>query len=146
MVNYQNSKIYKIQSHLGDKVYIGSTTKQYLSQRMDVHRSAYKRWKQGKTEAKTSSFEVFDEYGVDNCTIVLLEVCPCNSKDESHAREAYYIKSMICVNHNMPNRTKAEWREANLDKTREYNLKYHDAHCEEKKEKWAFKKLQEISL
>ena len=130
MLNYQNSKIYKIQSHLGDKIYIGSTTKKYLSQRMDVHRCAYKRWKLGKTEQKTSSFEVFDEYGVDNCTIVLLEVCPCDSKDESHAREAYYVKSMVCVNHNI----------------REYNLKYHDAHSEEKKAKWASKKLEEKCL
>ena len=28
MVNYQNTKIYKIESHLGPKIYIGSTTKQ----------------------------------------------------------------------------------------------------------------------
>jgi hypothetical protein len=42
MVNYGNGKIYKIESHLGDKIYIGSTTKQYLSQRMDKHRSEYR--------------------------------------------------------------------------------------------------------
>ncbi len=48
MVNYENGKIYKIESHLGDKLYIGSTTKQYLSQRMDKHRTDYKQWLNGK--------------------------------------------------------------------------------------------------
>ena len=45
MVNYNNGKIYKIENNIDDMIYIGSTTKQYLSQRMDKHRSSYKRWK-----------------------------------------------------------------------------------------------------
>ena len=48
MVNYANSKVYKIWSTQGDKIYIGSTTKPYLCQRMDKHRSDYKRFKDGK--------------------------------------------------------------------------------------------------
>ncbi len=133
MVNYQNSKIYKIESPLGDKIYIGSTTKEYLSQRMDTHRSEYKSWKLDKLKKRTKSVEVFDEYGLENCIIVLLENCPCNTKDEIYSREAFYIKSMKCVNHNIPNRTIAEWREDNLDKTYEYNIKYYDAHKEQRK-------------
>ena len=46
MVNYNNSKVYKIWSHAGDKIYIGSTTKDYLSKRMTDHRSAYKLYKE----------------------------------------------------------------------------------------------------
>ena len=71
MVNYSNGKIYKIESHLGDKIYIGSTTKEYLSQRMDNHRGHYKVWKNGQGN-KTTSFELFDEYGIENCKIVSL--------------------------------------------------------------------------
>ena len=41
MNKYQNSKIYKIYSDLGDKIYIGCTTKQYLSQRMASHKYNY---------------------------------------------------------------------------------------------------------
>ena len=41
MVNYGNSKIYKIWSPNGDNIYIGSTTKKYLSQRMVEHRCDY---------------------------------------------------------------------------------------------------------
>jgi hypothetical protein len=60
MTDYTKTKIYKIESHLGDKIYIGSTTKEYLSQRMDSHRGNYKVWKDGKIN-KTTSFELFDE-------------------------------------------------------------------------------------
>ena len=37
--DYQNSKIYKIESHQGNKVYIGSTTEKTLARRMACHRS-----------------------------------------------------------------------------------------------------------
>ncbi len=43
MVNYTNSKVYKIWSTLGNNIYVGSTTKQYLSQRMDKHRECYRK-------------------------------------------------------------------------------------------------------
>ena len=54
MVNYANSKVYKIWSPQGDKIYIGSTTKIYLSQRMDKHRSDYKRYLNGNFHYITS--------------------------------------------------------------------------------------------
>ena len=77
MTNYNNGKIYKIQSHLGDKIYIGSTTKQYLSQRMTYHKSSYTAWK-AETGKKTTSFELFEEYGFENCEIVLIELFSCD--------------------------------------------------------------------
>ena len=58
MVNYENGKIYKIESHSGDMIYIGSTTKKYLSQRMDTHRTDFKCWKNGKHHFITS-FTIF---------------------------------------------------------------------------------------
>ena len=61
MVNYENGKIYKIESYLGDKTYIGSSTKQYLSQRMDSYITNYKSWKNGIYHFVTS-FTIFDEY------------------------------------------------------------------------------------
>ncbi len=124
MVNYNNGKIYKIESNIGDKVYIGSTTKEYLSQRMTAHRKNYNRWKQGKRDL-TTSFLLFDEYGLDNCTIVLLESCSCESKDELHAREAHYIRTITCVNKCIPGRTSAQYDEDNKDKIRERKQKYY---------------------
>lgn len=110
-MDYQKGKIYKIESHLGDKIYIGSTTKEYLSQRMTAHRGDYNSWKKGNNQGKISSFELFEEYGVENCNIFLLEQCPCNSKDELRAKEGYYIKILKCVNKLIPGRTVKENKE-----------------------------------
>ncbi len=104
-MDYQKGKIYKIESHLGDKIYVGATTKEYLSQRMTTHRKGYIQWKNGKFQ-NISSFQLFEEYGIENCQIVLLEICPCNSKDELNAREAHHIRNLQCVNKLIPGRTK----------------------------------------
>ena len=77
MVNYTNAKVYKIWSTQGDKIYVGSTTKQYLSQRMDSHRSKYKSYKENKYHFITS-FYLFEEYDIKNCFIELLEAKCCN--------------------------------------------------------------------
>ena len=37
MVNYQLSKIYKIVCNITGKIYIGSTTKKYLAERLAQH-------------------------------------------------------------------------------------------------------------
>ena len=108
MVNYGNGKIYKIESHLGDKIYIGATCKEYLSQRFQAHKHDYRRWKNGKAR-KVNSYEIFDLYGIDNCSIVLLEANPCNSKDELNARESFYIRNMNCVNKVIPDRKIEEY-------------------------------------
>jgi phosphopantothenoylcysteine synthetase/decarboxylase len=97
-VNYQNSKIYKIEQINGEGLcYVGSTTKQYLSQRLDMHRGKYKGWKNG-TAKYVDSFQIFDDYGVENCQILLLESFLCNSKDELKAKIAEYTKNLDCVN------------------------------------------------
>lgn len=118
-IDYNNGKIYKIESHLGNKIYIGSTTKEYLSQRMAKHRSDYNRWKKGKGSHVTS-YKIFDEYGVDNCFITLLESYSCKSRDELNSREGYYIKNMVCINKIIIGRTRKEYREDNKDHIKEY--------------------------
>ena len=121
--NFQNGKIYQITSHCGDKIYIGSTTKKYLSQRMDKHRSHYKQWKQNKA-GNITVFELFHEYGLENCQILLLELYPCNSNDELTSREGHYIRTMMCVNKVIPGRTQKEYHEDNkvqlLEKAKQY--------------------------
>jgi hypothetical protein len=101
--NYQNGKIYKIECPSGDEgdIYIGSTCKEDLSQRMIHHRCDFKRWKEGKRR-NISSFQLFDKYGIDNCVIILIESFPCNCIDELYAKEAFHIKSMKCVNKLIP--------------------------------------------
>ncbi len=141
-------KIYKIEAINGidEDIYIGSTTKKLLSQRMATHRQNYKNWKLEKT-GKCMSFDIFDKYGIDNCKITLLENVNANSKDELHAKEAFYIKNMKCVNKFIPLRTKKEWEEDNKEtlkeKRKEYN-EIHKEHIAEVKCKWILENLEHV--
>lgn len=101
MVNYSNGKIYKIEplvEHDEGDIYIGATTKQYLSQRMDTHRRDYNRFQNGKYHYITV-YQLFEKYGVENCKITLLENCNnITTKDELNSRETHYIQTLKCVN------------------------------------------------
>ena len=99
--------------------YYGSTTKERLCQRMAKHRTDYNSWKKDPVKYNpTTSFKFFEKYGVENCRIVLMELCPCDTKDELSIREAYYIRNFLCVNKNIPDR-----------KQPEYQKKYRDEHA-----------------
>ncbi len=112
MTTYDKAKIYKIVPDCEevncDDVYIGSTTKQYLSQRMAQHKYEYKKWKEGININKTMSCLIFDKYGPENCKILLIEEISCASKDELKAKEAEHIKNQRVVNKQIPNRTSKE--------------------------------------
>jgi len=120
MVNYQNGKIYKIVCNKTGLCYVGSTTKDFLSQRLTAHRGDYKQYKQGKKKYITS-VQVLEN---DDYEIVLLESYPCNSSDELHARERYYIENIACVNKNIPNRSHNEYVIDNYDKIKKYHKQY----------------------
>jgi hypothetical protein len=97
MVNYSNSKVYKIISAQTDKIYIGSTTKKYLSQRIDKHRYQMKFYESGKGKKYTS----FDILSYGDAQIILLEAFPnCTSVDELRSKEQMYIDRFrdVCVN------------------------------------------------
>jgi group I intron endonuclease len=139
MVNYQNGKIYKLVCHTTGKVYIGSTTKKYLSQRLTEHMSNYKSYlKTGKIG--NTSVEVLEN---NNFEIMLLELYPCSSKDELHARERYYCQLTECVNkYKNPGLTnelgKQEYgkqhREKNKESMKKYNKQYGETYYEKNKE------------
>ena len=110
--DYSKGKIYKIEpiiDHEEQEIYIGSTTKQYLSQRMVEHRRSFKFCQNNENGNKVSSFQLFEKFGIDNCQIVLLQEIQAKSKDELLAREAYYIKTLDCVNKYIPGRTRDEY-------------------------------------
>ena len=110
MSKYHQSKIYKIEpicEHEEDEIYIGSTTKKYLSQRIALHKCCHKKWNNNEYH-KFSVFELFDKYGDENCNIVLLEQFKCDDVDELRSKEKEYSKNMNCVNKYIPNRNKNE--------------------------------------
>jgi len=127
MTDYSKTKIYKIESLLGDKIYIGSTAKQYLSQRFAQHKIAYKAWKAGKA-FKVMSYDLFDLYGLENCNIILIEEFVCTSKDAKNAREAFFIKELNCVNKCIPGRTVKQYHSDHKDELITYQKEYYKIH------------------
>lgn len=121
MVNYSNSKIYKIVDNTNGNIYIGSTCKK-LCQRLGQHRQDYKRYLDGKYNY-VSSFKVLEN---ENFEIILIENCEnITNREELNARERHYIESLNCVNMFIPNRTQKEWIEINKDKILQNKKEYY---------------------
>jgi hypothetical protein len=98
--NNNDGKIFKIASlYCNDnEIYIGSTTKD-LNVILNLHKFDYKMWKNG-VNIYRASFILFNKYGLDNCKIFLLE--NMLSYNEIFEREAYYIKTLKCINNILP--------------------------------------------
>jgi hypothetical protein len=120
MVNYQHGKVYKLVSFQNDKVYVGSTCES-LSLRKAKHKHDFKRYLLGNYNY-VSSFEIVK---YDDADIILLENCPCETKEELHARERFHIEAINnCVNRHMPNRKRPEsyklYRQANIEAIKQH--------------------------
>lgn len=105
MPDYKNGKIYKIESFEGKCMYIGSTCQQ-LSRRMAGHR------RDNKVRHDCSSGEVLK---YEDAKIYLIELYPCNTKEELLRKEGEYIKMLDCVNKVIPARTVKEYYIDNKD-------------------------------
>ena len=119
MPDYKQGKIYKIVCNVTGKIYIGSTI-ETLARRLTGHRATYKHFKEGKGKYITS-FQIIEQGEFD---IVLIENCPCESKEELLRRERYFIESLECVNKQHPTRTTKEYIQDNIDKIRERRKQY----------------------
>lgn len=122
MPDYNNGKIYKIVCNLTKECYVGSTT-QPLSKRLTQHVTEYNRCLLGKSVA-TSSFPILERGNYD---IVLLEEVKCDNKEQLHKEERKHIEANVCVNHNIPTRTKYEYAKVNKDKIIKYKNDYREA-------------------
>jgi hypothetical protein len=107
MPDYNQGKIYKLIVDNYDKIYIGSTC-ETLSRRLGCHMSEYKKiLKTNNTYKKPKSYELFYKGQV---SIILLEDCKCDRKEQLLARERYYIEQNrdICLNMTTPGITNKE--------------------------------------
>ena len=167
MLKYNNGKIYKLiprVENVENEIYIGSTTKEYLFQRLDGHRQDYRNWKSGVSKNYMTSFILFEKYGMGNVKIVLVENVNCNSKDELIEHEAFYIRNTKCVNKVIPNRTRQEYKRTNKEeiilkdkvyrennrdvineKKRKYYLENKERLCLKERERYYKKKLEQIA-
>ena len=122
MVNYGNGKIYKIVRLSDDElIYVGSTTKHYLSSRLVEHKNMSK-YRPNIRVYKS----ICDNGGWENHAIILIEHCDCNSKDELHRKEREFIVSLKPIgNIVIPMRTKKEWTLDNKEKIKQNKKEYH---------------------
>lgn len=89
MPDYSKSKIYKLTCDDPGLIYYGSTTKNYLSDRLGQHN-----WDYRNNNIKSAK-PLYEKGGVK---IELIENYPCETKEELREREDYYIKNNQCVN------------------------------------------------
>ena len=128
MINYENSKIYKLTNTTTNQIYVGSTTRD-LKTRYREHLSRYKT----KTN-RIKSYLLFND--TDNVIIELLENVNCKNKKELHDRELHYIQSLDCVNKYCPTRDNKQY----YQETKKALINYHN-----NKEEINKKRLEKIT-
>ena len=87
---YEKGQIYKVVSPDFRKCYIGSTT-EGITKRLIRHKAVYNSKKRYGQKLDNTCFQLFDEYGVENCKIYWIEDWQCQSKKELEAREGHWI-------------------------------------------------------
>ena len=132
MPNYENTKIYKLWTHLNDDVYIGSTTLT-LAQRLAKHKSSAKKTTKG---ASCSSSVLFE----NDCKVMieLIEEFSCENRMNACKREGELIRANSCINKNMPGLTHKEsmkqYYETHREACKESMKQYYETHKEQLKE------------
>jgi hypothetical protein len=114
-------------------VYVGSTCEPTLARRLAKHVGNYKVWSKDYSKASyTTSYKIIEGGNYD---IILIEEIKCETKDQLHARERYYIESQECVNKFIPTRTQKEYgkiyREEHKGEMKEYQKDYVKNHKED---------------
>ena len=125
---YNNGKIYRVCDNGYTKFYYGSTV-QPLAVRMGGHRLDYTRCKNCNFQ-QVSLFDIFDEFNHSNCKIELVELYPCQSREELRKREGYHIQNNECVNKRVAGRSGKEYREQNREAIHEKQKEYYNKHIE----------------
>jgi hypothetical protein len=132
-------RFYRITSTEGPEEYIGSTTRT-LSARFSSHKRGYK---YGNGE---SSSVLFDKYGFESCSIVLINEEEMEKADALRQERRLIEASSMVVNKLRPileseerreyrNKQQHKYREAHREEVNERQRKYIEAHHDEEKER-----------
>ena len=133
MPDYNKGKIYKIECLTTGLIYVGSTTKDYLSQRLTKHKHHYTEYLNSNKRYMTS-FEILKN---NNYRIYLLEEVNCENKEQLLAREGHYIRTLECVNRCINGRTQQQYRDENKERFKQRyidNIDKHKQYYENNKE------------
>ena len=122
---YKDGKIYRITDVAYTKCYVGSTC-ETLCRRMARQRERYIH---GKERGRTVNL-LFDEFGLENCKIELIQQFSCEDKMELLKQEGYHIRNNNCVNKIIAGRSRAEYwetyKQENKDKIDQKNKKWNE--------------------
>ena len=129
---YNKSKIYKIVSASSDKIYIGSTT-QSLQARLQDHIRHYKQYLVGKQHYVTS----YAIISLGDYSIKLISNHMLENKEQLFLLEGKQIRLYrdVCVNSDIPGRTKQEYYEDNKEHLLNKGVQYYLDNKETIKEK-----------
>ena len=125
MRRYANGKIYKIVNDVDDQIFVGSTCKQRLCQRMAMHRADFCRF----LEDDSRDFEIklyfhILEIGQDHFRIELIENYACETKEQLRAREGHWLSLLHpSLNIKITGITLEEYRLENVDAMRAHRRK-----------------------
>ena len=122
MPDYKEGKIYKIKCNETGEQYFGSTTGS-LQLRLSCHKS------KTKSKRQCMAKQIINR---GNFQIELVENYSCETKQELHKRERFYIDNNECINHVIPTRTQKEYRELHKEKLKELNRTYEKEHRQER--------------
>ena len=120
MPDFSKAKIYKLVSNKSSDVYVGSCLIE-LSKRLSSHKCK-------SNKAVSKSMFINDAI----ITIVLIEDCPCENKNQMKARELHYITTLQCINKNKPFISDIQIIDG--DSKKEWEKQYRLVHVEEQKQ------------
>jgi hypothetical protein len=133
---YANGKVYAIICRKTERRYIGSTCELTLAKRLAQHVNDFKNWK--KEKGYFSSFDIIKD---GDYQIILLELYPCNSKDELRMCEQKHIDACECINKNKAFQSKEEkiesmkqYNQEHKEEKKEYYQEYYIKNCDKIKE------------
>ena len=114
-------KIYKIVCNETEEVYIGKTTRT-LEERLREHKD--------NLDCSSKQIILRGNYNI-------IKINGCDTEQESIELESLYIRTTNnCVNIQVPDRTKQEYREANKDKIKEKKKEWYEKNKEKRKQKY----------
>jgi hypothetical protein len=129
MPDYSKGKVYCIRSPHTTKIYVGSTTLS-LTARFGEHKRLYKHYTTGRGAGKRGGCTSESIISEGDAYIELLELWPCNSKEELNAREGYrqrLIGPDNLINRSIAGRTDSERvlerKQMELERARMYDAR-----------------------
>jgi len=124
---------YKIQDKTDKSlVYYGSSKLATLDERMKIHINKYTTWNNNNNNEYCYSFKVLEK---DNYECAIIDKVYVDTDFELREYERKLIENNECINHNVPNRKKAEYRKVHYQANREKEIERSKQYYQNNKEK-----------